>query len=157
MTKSVIAFSLTGILTGTPDVPGKPAGKYVYQKTKAGHGNIPGDKSRRQQVRIWTAGTNPNTPAQIPFRSKFRDGVASWHTLSAPEKEALRRQAEKLHLNNFQLYMRLWMLATTPSTSVQWDADQAVWDDGTPSWDDGTDKWDYEVAVWDDGTTIWLS
>lgn len=133
--KSVIAFSLSGILSGKPDVPGKPPGKYVYQKTKAGLGNIPGDKTRRHQIRIWTAGTNPNTTGQQVFRNKFRLGVAKWHTFSPSVKESLRLPAEKLHLNNFQLYMRKWMHNQWVHPYTTWDNESTTWDSGATTWD----------------------
>lgn len=108
-TKSYIGLELTGILTGIPPGTDLPPGKYVFQKTKAGLGNVPGDRKRRHQVRVWTAGTNPNTPGQQINRATFAEGVAAWHLLSPAQKETWRVPAEKLRLNNFQLWMRHWM------------------------------------------------
>ena len=102
-------LQITGILTGTPDIPAKPHGKYVYQKTKAGLGNVPGDKSRRKQCRIWTRGTYSNTPAQQPFRARFADGVSAWHALTPSQKELWRKPGAKLHLNRFQAFMRYYL------------------------------------------------
>jgi hypothetical protein len=127
-------FSLTGILTGEQPGTGKPPGKYVYQKTKKGLGNIPGDTTRRHQVRIWTAGTNPNTPSQQIYRNKFAAGVAAWHALTGSEKEALRVPAEKLHLNNFQLFMRQWMRADHVALGSQWNGGTVTWNNGTGIW-----------------------
>lgn len=100
---------LRGILTGVPEGTTLPAGKYIYQKTKPGLGNIPGDKTRRLQVRRWTVQTNPRTAAQREARMAFRLGVTAWKKKSESEKEAWRAPGLKLGLNRFQAFMRDWM------------------------------------------------
>src|SRR3990170_7302751 len=102
-------LQITGILTGTPDIPPKPHGKYVYQKTKAGSGNPPGKNPRRKQCRVWTRGTYSNTAAQQPFRARFAAGVTTWHALTPSQKELWRKPGAKLHLNRFQAFMRYYL------------------------------------------------
>jgi len=133
--KSKPHIELRGILTGTPDVPLKPFGKYVYQRTSAGHGNIPGDKTQRQQVRVWVRGTLTNTPAQQPYRARFALGVTAWHALTPQEKEAWRAPGAKLHLNRFQAFMREWGRTQPLPTNTVWDAGTTAWDAGTTIWD----------------------
>lgn len=132
--KSVLSFSLTGILTGIPDNTALPAGKYVYQKTKAGLGNIPGDRTRRHQVRIWTAGTNPNTAAQRPRRALFKMGVTAWHDLTPAEQQALKTPAEKRGLNNFQLFMSTYMKTHDAPIGAIWNGGAVTWNGGAGIW-----------------------
>jgi len=106
--KSKPYIELRGILTGPPAIPLKPHGKYVYQKTVAGHGNIPEDKSNRQQCRRWVRGTLVHTAKQQPYRARFALGVEAWHGLTDSEKETWRVPGAKLHLNRFQSFMRNW-------------------------------------------------
>lgn len=127
-------FTLTGILTGVPPGTALPAGKYVYQKTTKGLGNVPGDRTKRQQIRIWVTGTPSNTPEQIYYRSIFAFAVAKWHTLSEPEKEAYRVPAEKLKLNRFQLFMKTYCRAAALQTATKWDAGTTQWDSGATIW-----------------------
>lgn len=141
-------LQLTGILKGVPFGTTKPLGKYVYQKVAAGLGNIPGSKNRREQVRRWVRGTQVNTPAQQPQRGRFALGVTAWHALTEPEKETYRVPAEKLHLNRFQLFMKIWC-KTQPLPL------HAVWDAGTTTWTSGNSQWDNGASVFDAGGSLW--
>lgn len=127
-------IELTGILTGMPENDIRPFGKYVYQRTRAGHGNIAGDASKRQQVRIWVRGTMRNTPAQQPYRARFALGVAAWHAMTNAQKEVYRVPGQKLGLNRFQLFMREWNLTHTTPTASVWDAGASTWDSGATTW-----------------------
>lgn len=100
---------LRGILTGIPEGTALPFGKYIYQKTKAGLGNVPGDSTGRLQIRAWAPQFNPQTPAQRESRMAFRIGVAAWQKKSESEKEDWRAPGLKLGLNRFQAFMRDWM------------------------------------------------
>jgi hypothetical protein len=133
--KTAKSITLTGILTGTPAVPGKPHGKYVYQKTRAGHGNIPGDKQRREQVRIWVQGTLVNTPAQQPYRGRFAQGVAAWHALADIQKEEWRQPGAILGLNRFQAFMRNWCRTQPLPSGTVWDGGLTTWDGGSTTWE----------------------
>ena len=128
-------LELSGILTGIPANTGKPYGKYIYQKTRAGHGNIHGDTTKRQQVRIWVRGTNPNTPAQQPYRARFALGVAAWHKLIPEEKESWRAPGIALKLNRFQAFMRDYLRTQPVPVGTEWDGGTTTWDSGTTTWD----------------------
>lgn len=153
--KSKPHFALTGILTGVPFGTAKPSAKYVYQKTKAGLGNIPEDKTKRQQVRLWVRGTLTNTPAQQPQRARFALGVAAWHSLTPEEKETWRAPGTARHLNRFQAFMRDWCLTQPLPASTVWDGGLSIWDDGATTWPlpEGA-QWDGGAANWDGGATI---
>jgi len=154
--KTPFFLTLTGILTGVPPGTAKPSGKYVYQKTAKGRGNIPGDKTRTYQVRRWVRGTQPNTPGQQPGRGKFALGVGHWHTLSDPEKETFRIPAEQLRLNRFQFFMREWMRSEPQIAATVWDSGTTVWDAGGTSWPwPEFDYWDGGATTWDGGNTVW--
>lgn len=128
-------LTLSGILKGVPFGTTKPLAKYVYQKTRKGQGNIEGDKTRTRQVRRWVKGINPKTPGQILNRARFKKGVAAWHILTPEQKQTYKKPAEKLHLNNFQLFMRIWCSSQPLVVSTVWDAGTTTWDLNTTLWD----------------------
>jgi len=127
-------FSLTGILQGVPPGTSLPNGKYVYQKTVAGLGNVAGDKSKRMQIRRWVTGTPSNTPAQIYYRLIFAFANSKWKNLSEPEKESFRLPAEKRKLNRYQYYMSIICRAAALQTATSWDEGATQWDSGTTVW-----------------------
>jgi hypothetical protein len=148
---------LKGVLTCEPINTALPMRKYVFQKTRAGHGNVPGDTTKTQQVRIWVRGANPRTELQKPGRIKFAVGVGNWQAMSEIEKAAWDLQQPGRWLNRFQQYMRWWMISGVLPLLGDWD-------DGASSWDGGDSVWDVEPAIswdsgathWDGGTTIWI-
>lgn len=154
--KTALHLTLTGILTGTPALTTLPHGKWVYQKTRVGHGNIPGDRDRRHQVRRWVQGTQVNTSNQQPYKARFALGVGAWHALTPEEKETWRKPGEKLHLNRFQCFMRNWCRTHPPGTATTWDMGTTAWDAGTTIWPlpEGT-QWDDGSTTWDAGATLW--
>lgn len=150
-------LSITGILTHTPDGTGQPFGKYVFQKTIPGLGNVPGDKTRTQQIRRWTAGTPSNTILQQPHRERFAIGVATWHGLTEPEKEAWRAPGRLLKLNRFQAFMRNWCRTQPLPVIGEWDGGTTTWDAGATSWDAPVATgWDGGATSWDGGATTWI-
>ena len=157
-------ITLTGILTGIPEGTTKPFGKYVYQKTVPGHGNIDGDKTNRQQVRRWVRGTMRNTQAQQIFRKRFALGLGHWQTASESERETWRAPSKQQRLNRFQGFMRAWMQDKNSSMWSHWDAGATIWDSGLTTWpqpegdvwDSGKTHWDKIVrTAWDAGSTVW--
>jgi hypothetical protein len=89
-----ITLDVRGKLYFDPEGPARGPGAYVYQRTRAGWGNIPEDKSGRLQLRRWVRPYDPHTPAQIAQRARMAAGVAAWHALS-PEARAAWRAAGK--------------------------------------------------------------
>lgn len=132
--RKTIGFELTGILTGIPFGTTLPAGKYVYQRTHKGGGNVPGDKHMRQQVRRHVIPRNPRTTAQGFQRGRFAIGVAAWHALTADDKAQWKKNGAQYRLGAFQIFMRVWCLSTALPTSTEWDGGTTSWDGGTTSW-----------------------
>lgn len=99
-------LDIRGTLECTPPIAGKPAGRYVFQRTRPGHGNVLADPTRSLQCRIWTAGTNPRTQGQQTNRAAFAAAVLAWHSLSPPELAALRAAANDTNLNAYQLFLK---------------------------------------------------
>jgi hypothetical protein len=126
---------ITGILFCTPPVGGKPEAKYVFQKTRAGHGNMPGDKTQSMQCRLWVKGTTTYTAEQKKNRGRFALGVAAWHALQPAEKQQWRTNANKTRLNGFQLFMRVWCRTTAQPSHTIWDFGATTWDSNTTTWD----------------------
>jgi hypothetical protein len=149
-------LELRGTLTGTPWETALPPGKYVYQRTARGHGNITDDRARQQQVRRHVIPANPNTALQIPQRLRFAQGVAAWHALTEPEREAYRAPGRARGLNRFQQFMSEYIPAHELPGSSVWDGGTSIWDGGTSIWDLViTSTWDGGTSIWDGGSTIW--
>lgn len=129
------ALEINGILTCTPEGTGKPLGKYVFQRTKPGLGNTPGDKTKTRQIRRWVQGANPRTPAQMRQRARFAEGVAEWHTLAPEQRAAWKKIGRPRSLNGFQAFMRNWCLTTILPAHTVWDGAATIWDDGLTDWD----------------------
>jgi len=105
------SLKITGTLHCIKPVPGGTQGKYVFQQTRRGHGNVPGDETRRQQVRRWVIGHNPQTPAQQTNRSAFALAVIAWHALTSEQRAALKRESIGTNLNAYQLFLKQQMQA----------------------------------------------
>lgn len=142
-------MELRGTLSGTPAIPLKPPGKYVYQRTAKGNGNVPEDLTNRQQCRRHVIGTTQHTVKQQPYRLRFALGVETWRGMTEQQKEAWRIPARTLHLNRFQGFMREWGRTKQPPTGSTWDTDSTTWDSGKTSWDIPS------PTFWDTGTTAW--
>lgn len=95
----------TGTISLTPTDPPRPAGRYVYQRTLAGHGNVLSDPTRRLQLRRWVSGANPNTPAQQARRAIVRNAVIAWHGFTMPEKAYWKKQGQPRAISGFNAYM----------------------------------------------------
>ena len=142
-------LELTGTLTGTPAIAFKPPGKYVYQRTKPGLGNVPEDRRKRQQCRAWTRGTLRHTVRQQPYRLRFALGAITWAGMSDSAKEAWRTPGREKKLNRFQAFMRNWN-RTMPLPHG------TMFDSGDTSWDTGNTTFDVpSPTVFDGGLTVW--
>jgi hypothetical protein len=104
-------LGLTGTLHCIKPVAGGTMGKYVFQKTRAGHGNIAGDVTRTLQVRRWVKGSNPRTPGQQVNRAAFATAVLAWHALSGEQRAALKHKSVGTNMNAYQLFLKQQMQA----------------------------------------------
>lgn len=146
--KSKPYLELRGILSGTPAIPLKAPGKYVYQRTKKGLGNVPEDRTDRQQCRRHVIGTLRHTVKQQPYRLRFALGVETWRGMTEPQKEEWRIPSRKLHLNRFQGFMRNWGRTRHTPTGSTWDTGLTIWDTGLTTWDIPS------PTFWDAGATF---
>ena len=129
------ALSLTGTLTCTPPGMALPFGKYVYQKCGHRLGNVPGDKTKRLQVRKWVTNNGGRTLAHAQNRARFRAGVVAWHALSEADKETWRAPGRKRNLNRFNAFMSHWCKTQPIPAGVPWDNGQTTWDGGVTTWE----------------------
>jgi hypothetical protein len=68
--------------------PGRLPGRYVFQKTAPGLGNIPGFPAADRQMRRHVVPLDPMTASQIARRDLFRAAVARWR---APVGDDMQR------------------------------------------------------------------
>lgn len=129
-----IALDLKGTLSGVPFGSNMPDARYVYQKTKPGLGNVPGDKTRTLQIRLQPAQYNPRTTQQVLNRLRFQAGVAAYKALTTEEKSEWKRQGRLKKLNGFQFFMRVWCKTQPQPTTTTWDAGSTTWDTGSTTW-----------------------
>jgi len=80
-------------------------GNRVYQRVRAGLGNVPGDPTRSLQNRAYVIPTPCATPAQLARRARFATAVAAWHTLAPEEKAAYNTRAARSGRAGFNLYI----------------------------------------------------
>jgi hypothetical protein len=105
------SLKIAGKLHCVKPIKGGTFGKYVFQQTRHGHGNVAGDKTRRQQVRNWVKGRNPKTPAQQTNRDAFSSAVVAWHALSSETKAQLKKDSVGTNCNAYQLFLKQQMQA----------------------------------------------
>jgi len=104
--KILNSLRITGTLTCAVPDASKPLGRYVFQRTRQGHGNVATDTTRTLQIRVWSAGTNPQTPAQQINRAAFADAVAAWQLLPSADRAQLRLDAVGTNMNAYQLWLK---------------------------------------------------
>lgn len=143
-------LELRGSLICTPPVVGRPESKYVFQKTRAGHGNILADKNERQQVRAWVIGSNPRSNGQRQRRAVFANGVLAWHALSVSERAAWRAEASPTGLNAYQYFLKRYCQTHAAGVLTVWRTDFDI--PGT-AFDFGNTKF---RTVWDGGLTQFI-
>lgn len=83
----------------------RPCGAYVYQNTAPGKGNVPGDPSRRLQLRAHVIPADPHTPAQMARRAKFAAAVAGWHSLNPAQRATYQERGKSRALPGYNLYI----------------------------------------------------
>lgn len=77
----------------------------VYQRVKAGQGNLGVRGSVGLQEREHVIPFDPKTPAQMAQRNKLAMAVAAWLALVEPEKRAYRLLANDKGMTGYQYYV----------------------------------------------------
>lgn len=103
MIEKSLAIAGTVYLENPPD--GLPPGRYVYQRVGAGLGNVPGQPNNDMQLRRHVVPADPQTPAQLARRAAFAAAVASWHTATQEQREAVRPLAERKAISLFNAWV----------------------------------------------------
>lgn len=103
--KDVKSLDARGVIWLTPTDPPRPPGRYVYQRVRAGLGNVASDPTRRTQLRRWVRGTNPNTPAQQARRSIVRNAAAAWNLFNQAEKNYWKTQGKNRRITGYNAYI----------------------------------------------------
>lgn len=85
-----------GRITYTQHPWGLAPGKYVWQRTVEGAGNVPDDATHTWQLRRWVRGTDKRSLAQLTRRQLFRQAVAYWRRLTTTEKASWRSTAKNM-------------------------------------------------------------
>jgi len=128
-------LELTGTLSCVPLNTTKPFTKYVFQRTRAGHGNVITDTARKQQVRIWVKGTPSFSSAQTGARGRLALAVGAWQALDANSKKTWQDQASNTGLNAFQLFIKNYCNTHAPAAHTIWDKGNTTWDSNTTFFD----------------------
>ena len=84
---------------------GKPF-KMVYQRVRKGLGNIE-DRGRMDlQIRVQVRIQDKQSAAQLQSRKRLAAGTAAYQQLDNTAKTNLCRQAKKLHITGFNLFIK---------------------------------------------------
>jgi len=95
------SLDLTGTLTLGPGLaPGLP-GRYVYQRTAPGKGNLPGTGNFSKQLRRHVIPYDPATTAQMARRALMAAAVARWHASTDQDKAAWKINAQNRFISVF--------------------------------------------------------
>jgi hypothetical protein len=130
--------------------------RYVYQQTTPQFANLRIPESPNWQKRLWVPTPNPNTPAQITARNRFRNAVEHWQALTPLQKAELAPSAKFARLPAYQYAIKLYLAANPMPGPVVWDRTPSVWDAAASTWDpDNYTNWDINPSLWDAGTTNW--
>jgi hypothetical protein len=130
-----VTLKIRGTLTYTPALPIRDPGKYVIQRVGKGLGNVPGQPDNNLQVRLWTAGTNPNTTGQQTQRAKMTAAVSAWAALSAADKRQWRTAAVAHSLTGYNWFISQYLLGNVTPAGTTWDGGATTWDGGATLWD----------------------
>lgn len=102
-------LDIRGTVTECPPVAPLVCEKVVYQKVRAGLGNISNGGRYDRQRRAWVKPHDPMTPAQLARRAKFADAVATWHVMSEEQKKAWKSDAKNKNISTFNAYISAFM------------------------------------------------
>lgn len=104
-------LTISGTLSFCPTNPPRPCGKYVYQRVRAGLGNVAGVPLNNLQLRAHVIPYDPMTPAQLACRQRMRDAVAGWHLLTPEQKAQWRSAANLTMISPFNAYISAYLRA----------------------------------------------
>lgn len=99
------ALAIRGTIWTAPCDPPRPYGRYVYQRTAPGWGNVTADPTHRTQVRVWRPTPNPNTIPQQLVRARLRAAVSAWRAMSPAEHETWRVAGQRDGRPGYHQYM----------------------------------------------------
>ncbi len=102
-------LDIRGTVTECPPVAPLVCEKVVYQKVRAGLGNISNGGRYDRQRRAWVKPHDPMTPAQLARRAKFAAAVAAWHALTQTERDQYKSQAKNKSISAFNAYISVFM------------------------------------------------
>lgn len=103
------SLSIRGTLSFCPVNPPRPCGKYVYQRVRAGLGNVAGIANDDLQLRAYVIPTDPQTPAQLARRAVFADAVAGWQSLTPAQRDIWRIAGAGRNLPAYQTYVSAYL------------------------------------------------
>jgi len=92
---------ITGTLKIQPPGTSDPPRKMVFQRVRAGLGNLPDFPGLNVQLRQHVIPVDPKTSAQIARRDLMRAAVAFWHASTTQDKDAWKITAQKRHISVF--------------------------------------------------------
>lgn len=96
---------ITGTLTEQDQTGLTPPEKVVYQRVAKGHGNITMPNTFDLQRRRHVVPADPKTSAQLARRAAFAAAVASWHTATQEQREAVRPLADRRRISLFNAWI----------------------------------------------------
>lgn len=116
---------LTTLITGKitlADPEGQPA-EYVYQRTRAGTGNLRLNESNDRLLRRFVPRIDNPTAGQRPVRQRFQDAIAIWNALSPEEKADYHHRARSLPMTGYNLfhqeYAKAHVISIPPESAVK--------------------------------------
>ena len=130
-----IYTSIKGKLSLTPADPPRPAGRYVFQRVRAGLGNITSEPARNMQLRAHVIPIDPKTPAQLSRRSLFAQAVLAWQSATPEQKAEAATAGVDARLPAYQWFVGDYIRHANPASGTTWDGGATTWDGGATTWD----------------------
>lgn len=102
-------LDIRGTVTECPPVTQATCEKVVYQKVRAGLGNISNGGRFDRQRRRYVIPADPHTPAQLARRAKFANAIATWKTMSDEQRKAWKPQAKSRNISSFNAFISAYL------------------------------------------------
>jgi len=106
---SSINLGIRGKVTECITEPTPVCETVVYQKTKPGSGNIPGDPTGTLQRRRWVIPYDPQTAPQLARRAVFADAVSTWQAMTTEEQDAWAEIGNKRNLPGYHTFLSAYL------------------------------------------------